>query len=128
MIIETVKTSRKDEFIDITNIVANTLKRSGLQQGVATVYVPHTTAGITINECADPDVCSDVIRHLDKMVPQQGRYDHAEGNSPAHIKSILTGASVNIPYQHGELMLGRWQAIFFCEYDGPRARSIQIIL
>lgn len=128
MVTDTIITRRKEEFIDITDRVAEALKKSGLKEGVAVVYVPHTTAGVTINECADPDVCSDVIRHLDKMVPQQGRYEHAEGNSPAHIKSILTGSSVSIPYQNGRLMLGRWQAVFFCEYDGPRTRSVLIAL
>lgn len=122
----TIRSSTKEQFIDITKLVQGVIDKVGLKNGLCVVYVPHTTAGITINEDADPDVIGDIKRHLDKLVPETGDYRHIEGNSPAHIKSSLMGHSVTIPVEDGKLLLGRWQGIFFCEFDGPRTRQIII--
>ncbi|MBA7712714.1 hypothetical protein ES703_121703 [subsurface metagenome] len=103
------------------------IRQADIQEGICIVYVPHTTAGITINESADPAVPTDILAKLDKLVPQFGDYRHAEGNSDGHIKTLLTGNSVTIPIVNG-LALGRWQAVFFCEYDGPRNRKVQITI
>lgn len=119
-----VKTSRKTEFIDITGRVQDALASSGVQTGICIVFSPHTTAGVTINEGADPSVKHDILMILNQMVPDKARYQHMEGNSPAHIKTTLTGSSVHIPVEDGKLLLGTWQAIFFCEYDGPRTRKV----
>ena len=113
-------TTKKQEFIDLSDKI-----EARVVNGLCFVYCPHTTAGLTINEGADPDVKSDVLRALDKITPEL-KFDHIEGNSPAHIKSILTGNSLNILIKNGKLLLGRWQSIFFCEYDGPRNRTIHI--
>jgi secondary thiamine-phosphate synthase enzyme len=118
-----VRTHDRDEMIDITSQVAAAVKRSGVSSGTATVYVPHTTAGVTINENADPAVVHDILAALDAAVPwRQGFYRHAEGNSAAHVKSSLVGCSRSIPFADGRLTLGTWQAVFFCEFDGPRTR------
>jgi len=118
-----VRTHGRDEFIDITRRVADAVREAGVAEGVVTVYVPHTTAGVTINENADPDVVHDVLTALDQAVPwRQGFYQHGEGNSAAHVKSSLVGCSTTIPIQGGRMMLGTWQAVFFCEFDGPRTR------
>lgn len=103
------------------------IRQADIQEGICIVYVPHTTAGITINESADPAVPTDILEKLNELVPQFGDYKHAEGNSAAHIKTLLTGSSVTIPIIN-RLALGRWQAIFFCEYDGPRTRRVQITI
>lgn len=119
----TVTSAKKEELIDITEQVrqaASSLKRA---DGVCTVFTPHTTAAITINENADPDVARDILYGLKKMVPESG-YHHTEGNSPAHIKSTLVGCSEQIIVINGELNLGTWQAVFFCEFDGPRTRTV----
>ncbi len=118
-----VRTRGRDEMIDITSQVAAVVKRSGLANGVATVYVPHTTAGVTINENADPAVVHDILAALDAAVPwSRDVYRHGEGNSAAHVKSSLVGCSRSIPFADGRLTLGTWQAVFFCEFDGPRSR------
>ncbi|MBC7321118.1 YjbQ family protein [bacterium] len=124
----TIRSSTKEQFIDITGLVQGVIDKMGIKDGLCVVYVPHTTAGITINENADPDVIGDIEGHLDKLVPGSGDYRHIEGNSPAHIKSSLVGHSVTIPIESGKLLLGRWQGIFFCEFDGPRARQVIVKL
>lgn len=123
----TVSTSQRSEMIDITERVADLVRRSGTRDGLAIVYVPHTTAGITINENADPDVVHDFLRHLDEMVPwQQPFFRHAEGNSAAHVKASMMGSSVTVLIEAGELVLGRWQGVWFCEFDGPRTRQVHV--
>ena len=112
-------------FIDITRKVAEIIRRSQVKQGICQVFVPHTTAGVTINENADPDVVDDLLSALNTMAPAL-RYRHGEGNSPAHLKSLLTGSSVMIPVEESALQLGTWQGIYFCEYDGPRQRKVQV--
>jgi secondary thiamine-phosphate synthase enzyme len=121
-----VRTDRRTQLVDVTNAVQSAVAKSGVQQGVCYVYVPHTTAGVTINEHADPDVASDVEGIMDRLVPHKGPYSHAEGNSDSHAKTILTGTSQVIFVENGRLVLGRWQGIFFCEYDGPRERTMQV--
>ena len=112
-------------FIDITRKVAEIVHRRQVRQGICQVFVPHTTAGVTINENADPDVVHDLLAALNTMAPAL-RYRHGEGNSPAHLKSLLTGSSVMVPVEDGALRLGTWQGIYFCEYDGPRQRKVQV--
>ena len=112
-------------FIDITRKVAEIVRRSQVRQGICQVFVPHTTAGVTINENADPDVVHDLLAALNTMAPAL-RYRHGEGNSPAHLKSLLTGSSVMVPVEDGAMQLGTWQGIYFCEYDGPRQRKVQV--
>lgn len=124
----TIRSSAREQFIDITGLVQGVIDKVGVKEGLCVIYVPHTTAGITINEDADPDVIGDMERHLDKLVPRDGDYRHIEGNSPAHIKSSLVGHSVTIPIENGKLILGRWQGVFFCEFDGPRNRQVIIKL
>ncbi|WKZ18937.1 MAG: secondary thiamine-phosphate synthase enzyme YjbQ [Candidatus Jettenia sp. CY-1] len=119
-----VKTQGRAEFIDITVDVNRIVQKSGTQEGVCYVYVPHTTAAVTINENADPSVQRDIISELNKIVPWDGCYSHTEGNSAAHIKSTLVGSSVSIPISDGKLALGTWQGIYFCEFDGPRNREV----
>lgn len=119
-----VKTSVRTEMVDITKDIVAAV--AGTQAVICVVYTPHTTAGVTINENADPDVRSDVIRGMDRIVPDDPGYDHAEGNSPAHIKSSLTGCSLTVPVEQGKLLLGTWQGIFFCEFDGPRPRKVYV--
>ena len=119
-----VKTYSKSEFINITPEVNKIVHRLGFKEGVCYVYVPHTTAAVTINENADPSVQKDILNELDKTVPWDDRYTHMEGNAAAHIKSTIVGSSVYIPISGGELALGTWQGIFFCEFDGPRHREV----
>lgn len=111
---------------DITSEVNAALQRLGASEGICQVFVPHTTAGIVINENADPDVCADMLEWLDAAVPQHARYRHAEGNSPAHIKATLAGQSAAIPVEGGRLALGTWQGVFLAEFDGPRERTVVI--
>ncbi len=118
-----VRTGSRDEMVDITAEVASAVGESGVADGMATVYVPHTTAGVTINENADPSVVHDVLAALDQAVPwRQGFYRHGEGNSAAHVKSSLVGCSARVLVGTGRLVLGTWQGIYFCEFDGPRSR------
>ena len=117
---------KRVELIDITSHVQNIVKRSGVKEGVCYVYVPHTTAAVTINENADPSVINDIQNYLNKLVPFEGPYSHAEGNSDAHIKTSFLGSSKTIVVTKGDLLLGTWQGIFFCEFDGPRNRKVHI--
>ncbi len=121
-----INTRDRSEMIDITSKVEEELNKSGLKDGVCFVFVPHTTAGITINESADPSVVADLQATFNKLVPWEGSYRHMEGNSAAHIKSSLIGSSVIVLVESGHLKLGTWQGIFFCEFDGPRSRKIHI--
>ncbi|MFO7849919.1 MAG: secondary thiamine-phosphate synthase enzyme YjbQ [Spirochaetia bacterium] len=121
-------TKRKTELQDITSQVNGIIHKSGIGDGMCTVYIPHTTCGVTLNENADPSVKADIRMELDKIVPSQDGYKHMEGNSDAHIKASLMGQSVSIPVQGGDLMLGTWQGIYLCEFDGPRTRSIVVSL
>ena len=120
-----VRTKNREEFIDITGRVAAIIKDSHITHGLAHIFVPHTTAAVTINENADPDVVHDILKGLTALVPDHG-YRHREGNSPAHIKSSLVGPSLCVRVQDGSLMLGTWQGIYFCEFDGPRDRKVWI--
>lgn len=126
MICLDVKTQSKDEFIDITSSVKNVVTHSRVKNGVCYVYVPHTTAGVTINENADPSVRSDILLALRDIVPDSLPYKHMEGNSPGHVKSTLVGCSASVLIDDGRLSLGTWQGIFFCEFDGPRNRKVFI--
>lgn len=119
-----VQTNSRTDFIDITDAVQEHVTRCGLRDGVVTVFVPHTTAGVTINENADPDVTDDLELIFDRMVPWTGGYAHAEGNSAAHMKSTLSGPSLQVIVENGRLCLGTWQSIYFCEFDGPRSRRV----
>lgn len=121
-----VLSKKRVELIDITSQVQNIVKRSGVKEGVCYVYVPHTTAAVTINENADQSVINDIQNYLNKLVPFDGPYSHAEGNSDAHIKTSLVGCSKIIVVTNGDLLLGTWQGIFFCEFDGPRNRKVHI--
>jgi len=121
-----VKTARRAQLVDITEGVAAAVERSGKQEGTCHVYVPHTTAGVTINEGADPDVAGDIESLLAEIVPREAAFQHAEGNSDSHIKTVLVGPSCIAPVRGGKLALGRWQAIFLCEWDGPRTRRVEV--
>ena len=121
-----VKTNRRTQFVDITREVEQAVRESDVKSGVCHVYVPHTTAGVVINEHADPDVASDVEGIFDRLIPHKGRYRHAEGNTDSHMKAILTGTSQSVFIENGNLALGTWQGIFLCEFDGPRQRTVFI--
>lgn len=121
---EKVKTTRRSEIVDITPQVQAAVRRSSVQSGIAMVYVPHTTAAVTINENADPDVKSDMLKKLSEMIPKSEKYyDHGEGNSDSHVKTALVGPSVMLIVEGGRLLLGQWQGVYFCEFDGPRHRE-----
>ena len=121
-----IKTLSRTAMINITPQIQEAVKSSGVRNGVCTVFVPHTTAGVTINENADPDVVSDMLKEINKIVPFDDNYSHMEGNSAAHIKASLFGFSQQVIINEGRLVLGTWQSIYFCEFDGPRNRSIHI--
>ena len=121
-----VKTERRTQLIDVTAQVQKAVSASNVADGICYLYVPHTTAAIAINECADPDVARDVEGALDRLIPVTGAYRHGEGNSDSHVKAILVGASQNVFVYGGKLALGRWQGIFFCEFDGPRNRKVHV--
>ena len=121
-----VKTHERTELLDVTPEIDQLVKKSGIDQGLCMVSVPHTTAGVTINENADPSVKADMLMVLNQMVPWEANYRHLEGNSPAHVKSTLVGASELIAIEKGRLLLGTWQGIFFCEFDGPRNRKLHV--
>jgi len=121
-----VKTGQKTAMIDITKEVQNAVRESGVKHGICVVFVPHTTAGITINENADPDVVRDFMMEINKIVPSSDGYQHSEGNSGAHIKSSMMGFSETIIIEDGRLLLGTWQGIYFLEYDGPRIRKVHV--
>lgn len=121
---EQLRTTRRDDMIDITRQVAEAVTRSGVREGIAVVYCPHTTAGIAINENADPDVKHDVLLRLGEVYPwTHPGYRHVEGNTASHLKAITAGASQTIIITEGRLLLGRWQGVYFCEFDGPRTRE-----
>mgnify|MGYP001816309593 FL=1 len=124
----TIKTKQRTELIDITTKVRTALQSHDIQDGLCFLYVPHTTAAVTINESADPSVPSDILMVLNQVIPWKAGYRHLEGNSPAHIKSTLVGASEMIAIEKGQLVLGTWQGIFFCEFDGPRTRKLHLNL
>ena len=121
-----INTHKRTEFIDITSQVSDAVSTSGIKHGVVTIFVPHTTAGITINENADPDVVADIQTVLDKIAPWQAGYKHCEGNAAAHIKASLMGSSVQIIVNNSQIKKGTWQGIYFCEFDGPRNRSVWV--
>ena len=121
-----ISTSGRTDFINITASIQAALRDLGVREGSVTVFVPHTTAGITINENADPDVVRDLTTSLERLVPWRGDYHHGEGNSAAHLKASLMGSSVRVLVSEGRLQLGTWQGIFFCEFDGPRQREVWI--
>jgi secondary thiamine-phosphate synthase enzyme len=122
----TLQTSGRSQLIDITSRVREAVTASGIREGLCTIFIPHTTAAVTINENADPDVVRDFLYEFDKIVPWQDGYRHAEGNSAAHLKSSLIGVSEQVLIENGRLMLGTWQGIYFCEFDGPRTRRVLV--
>ncbi len=122
-----IRTNQQVEFVKLTSQVQKLLDENGIQEGICHIYIPHTTAGITINEGADPDVVRDMTMELNKIVPFEDGYRHAEGNSAAHIKASMMGSSAAVMIENGKLVLGTWQAIFFCEFDGPRTRRVLVL-
>jgi secondary thiamine-phosphate synthase enzyme len=126
--LETIKvtSAKRIEFIDITGKITNIIYKSGIKEGHCIILVPHTTAGVTINENADPDVTFDIMSKISKLIPQNENYAHIEGNSDAHIKSSLFGQTLNLIIDNGNIVLGTWQGIYFCEFDGPRNRKVHI--
>ncbi|MBI2856865.1 MAG: YjbQ family protein [Chloroflexi bacterium] len=122
----TIRTKARVDFRDITEAVRDAVTRSGVQGGVCHVFIPHTTAAVTVNEHVDPHVLEDVAARLESLAPQQGSYRHSEGNAPAHVKASLLGSSQALLVEGGKLLLGTWQGVFFCEFDGPRDREIYI--
>jgi secondary thiamine-phosphate synthase enzyme len=121
-----VRSTRREELVDVTEVVARAVSESGVSSGIAMVSSPHTTAGILVNENADPDVATDLIAGLARIAPERGGWRHAEGNSDAHLKTALVGTSVMVPIEGGQLLLGTWQAIYFAEFDGPRSRRLDV--
>ncbi len=121
-----LRTPRREALLDITAEVERAVGESGVQEGLCLVSCPHTTAAVTVNENADPDVAADVLAMLARLVPKSAGFRHAEGNSDAHVKSSLLGCSCALPVSQGRLVLGRWQAVFFCEFDGPRSRQVMV--
>ena len=122
----TVRSRQRDDVMDITERIAQVVADSGVKTGLCHVYVPHTTAGVFINENADPDALTDILNTLEALVPWENGYRHAEGNAAAHIKASLIGTSQTVPVRNGRLMLGRWQGIYFADFDGPRERHFQV--
>ena len=123
-----IKTSKRMEFIDITERLNSFIRSSGIKDGICFIHVPHTTAAVTINENADPDVTNDIISKLTRLIPSSDNYAHIEGNSDAHIKSSLFGQTLNLMIEGGKLLLGIWQGVYFCEFDGPRTRKVYLKL
>ncbi len=121
-----IKSTKRTEMIDVTDIIQKQINKLGISNGICICYVPHTTGGITINEGADPNVCRDIICKLNQLIPKGDMYKHLEGNADSHIKATIVGNSINIIIENGSLVLGTWQKIFFCEFDGPRTRKIYI--
>jgi len=121
-----IKTTGKTELVDLTAQIQQAVGESGVLEGLCQVYVPHTTAGVTINENADPSVAADILMVLNRLISDREPYRHLEGNSPAHIKASLVGPQVFVPISRGRLLLGTWQGIFFCEFDGPRHRRVHV--
>jgi secondary thiamine-phosphate synthase enzyme len=124
---ERVSTRERNQIVDITGMVEQVVRGAGVRDGICVVYVPHTTAGVSINENADPDVKKDVVRKLSEMIPErEGFYRHGEGNSDSHLKTMLVGPSVTMIVEGGALLLGQWQGVYFCEFDGPRERTVYV--
>ena len=121
-----ISTTEQVQFFDITDKVQNAIGEEKIDKGICTIFIPHTTAAVTINENADPDVSTDMIKEINKIVPFSDNYRHFEGNSAAHIKSSMIGTSETVIVENGKLKLGRWQGIYFCEFDGPRRRKIWV--
>jgi len=121
-----VSTSSRSEMVDITGRVREVVRQAGVSGGLCVVYVPHTTAGVTINENADPAVAADILEHLEKLVPRHGGYRHREGNADAHIKASMMGFSQTLLVEGGDIVLGTWQGVFLCEFDGPRRRKVRV--
>lgn len=126
MITLSISTRQREELLDISALLRSKIREYGWNTGLLTVFCPHTTAAITINENADPDVQADIISTLGKLIPQKGNYRHSEGNSDAHVKSSLVGASEQVIVHSGEMVLGTWQGVYFCEFDGPRQRQVYL--
>jgi secondary thiamine-phosphate synthase enzyme len=121
-----ISTKKRNEFVDITSEIEKLVEEENVEEGICIIFCPHTTAGLTINENADPSVKKDVISHLEKMVPYDKNYSHIEGNADSHIKSSLLGSSLNLIIHQKKLVLGTWQGIYFCEFDGPRTRKVYV--
>ncbi len=121
-----VPTNSRTEFVNIDQLVQKAINESGVKDGMCNIFVPHTTAAVTINENADPDVVTDFLMEMNKVIPFNDGYSHGEGNSAAHIKSSLVGCSISVIVESGRAMLGTWQSVFFCEFDGPRRRKVWI--
>ena len=126
VITETIKTHSRNEWIDITSQVNSAVAKSGIKDGIAVVFCPHTTAAISINENADPTVPKDLTKKLAALIPEHDHYEHSEGNSDAHLKASLVGAQETLIIDNGKLILGTWQSVYFCEFDGPRTRHFHI--
>lgn len=124
----TVKTRSQTEMVDVTRLVQQQVTDSDMASGLCMVFVPHTTAAVTINESADPAVARDILMVLNKIIPWEDAYQHMEGNSPAHLKTSIIGSSETIAVEKSRLVLGTWQGIFFCEFDGPRTRKLDVRL
>lgn len=124
----TIHSRQRADAIEITDRVQEVVRESGVETGLCQVYVPHTTAGVFINENADPDALQDILSTLESLVPWENAYRHAEGNAAAHIKASLVGTSQTLPVRHGRLALGRWQGIYFADFDGPRERNLQVTI
>jgi secondary thiamine-phosphate synthase enzyme len=121
-----IRTNKRNEMIDITEEVRRLVRESGVKEGICVLFCPHTTAGLTINENADPSVRLDISDHLSDLVPERKIYKHLEGNADSHIKSVLVGQSISLIIENGDIVLGTWQGVFFCEFDGPRNRKILV--
>lgn len=121
-----IRTTEREQFVEITSRVNDALSDSGITDGIVVVYCPHTTAGLTINENADPDVARDMLDVLGRLVPCDAGYRHCEGNADSHVKASMMGSSVTVPIRDGRLRLGKWQGVFFCEFDGPRKRHLHV--
>ena len=126
MITRSITTTERESLVDITAMVSEAVHAAGTGEGICLITCPHTTAGLTVNECADPSVAEDLLTGLARCVPEGETWRHAEGNSPAHLKASLVGCSVALPVHEGRLTLGRWQGIFLCEFDGPRTRDVTV--
>ncbi|MBW2368720.1 MAG: YjbQ family protein [Deltaproteobacteria bacterium] len=122
----TIKTNDRTELVDITTQVQDAIRKSDVTDGLCFLYVPHTTAAVTINESADPSVARDILMILNQVIPWKADYRHLEGNSPAHVKATLVGSSEMVAVENGQVVLGTWQGIFFCEFDGPRTRKLHV--
>mgnify|MGYP005849884539 CR=1 FL=1 len=122
----TINTKAREQFLNITALITEELERVRIENGVCYIFIPHTTAGVTINENADPDVTRDMIKTLARLIPETGDYAHIEGNSDAHLKASIMGFSCMIPVNEGKLALGIWQGVYFCEFDGPRKRKLMV--